>query len=355
MTDYDLTICSVYYSRLNRALLETNMRLTKKLNPNVKIRWVIVNNSPSGAKLKDFVHKDIKMLPEIKMKDVNFAVGSHHHGRAINSQLPHVKTRFALILDCDLYIIRENWASDVLEYIQENNLSFFGVPYHPIWYRKYRYFPCAQCLFIDLKKVDKKLLDFEPGFKKLVSQVPNSTKSTHIYKLITKLQRSNIPQISKTLDQLLPKLRVIYRNFLIFCYRITLHDRRSIGVSHDTGYKVFKRFHNSPKYLAHITTPVFQSNNQITIPPYNFTLINRIHEFFLKESQCFIPKRKDYYTSRSFKDFGYPDVSKFSYEENIWQGKPFSFHVKGMKNSDLKQNTERIKLSLQKILNIYGI
>lgn len=87
---------------------------------------------------------------------------SYQHATAINFLLPKVTTRFVLILDPDFFIVPS--LGSVIGYMLENQLSVLGAPYHPKSKKHYKYFPTAFCMFLDLERVDRKKLDFTPGF-----------------------------------------------------------------------------------------------------------------------------------------------------------------------------------------------
>ena len=47
-SNYDITICSVYHSLEAKRLLELNYKFVKICNPDVAIRWIVADNTPSG-------------------------------------------------------------------------------------------------------------------------------------------------------------------------------------------------------------------------------------------------------------------------------------------------------------------
>lgn len=162
----DITICTVSYG--HRSLIETNIEFVKKMNPEIYPRWIIVENTPPNIKER-FASGEVEncLIKEGIQNDfTGIAPGSYHHATGLNSALKEVKTRYVLVIDPDFYIVKKNWINATLGYMNENNLAFFGAPYNPKRYMKYRYFPCIHCLFIDLSKVDKEKIDFTPQYKK---------------------------------------------------------------------------------------------------------------------------------------------------------------------------------------------
>ena len=80
----------------------------------------------------------------------------------MNRTLPHIATRFALFCDPDFYIVHENWIHAVIQHMTERGIGILGVPWHPRWTHKVRYFPCVRCMFVDLELVPVETLDFTP-------------------------------------------------------------------------------------------------------------------------------------------------------------------------------------------------
>ncbi|MBI1974277.1 MAG: glycosyltransferase [Candidatus Zambryskibacteria bacterium] len=160
-----LTICTVSYG--HRSLIETNIKFIKKINPNFSVNWVIVENTPEGKGDRFDIGEtgNIKVIKGMENNFQGIAKASQHHASGLNTAIQEVKTRFALILDPDFYIVRNNWIEEVVKHMKKNNLAFFGAPYNPKRYLKYRYFPCIHCMFIDLEKVPQGELDFTPQYK----------------------------------------------------------------------------------------------------------------------------------------------------------------------------------------------
>ena len=87
------------------------------------------------------------------------------------------------MLDPDFYIVRENWIQDVVGYIDSRGLSFMGVPWHPKYAGKYRYFPAVHCFFADTESVSLDELDFRPDYPDGPddSNYPNGYPESHHY------------------------------------------------------------------------------------------------------------------------------------------------------------------------------
>ncbi len=159
-TSKDLTIISVYHNRLSGRLLRLNGEITRRLNPDAEVRWLVGDNTPPGFPVQDKITGGgFTVIPnphDYKGR------GSHQHAGAINLCLSRVSTRFVMSLDSDFYILQPEWIERILSHMQENNLAFFGVTYHPEEYVKYRYFPSVVCVIIDLSRVRREDIDFTP-------------------------------------------------------------------------------------------------------------------------------------------------------------------------------------------------
>lgn len=160
-----LTICTVSFG--HKELIEENMRLCNEVNLGADIRWVIVENTPKNSKERFEINESdqTRVLEGVENNFTGVGQSSQHHASGLNIAIREVKTRYALILDPDFYIVRKNWVREVTEYMNINNLAFFGAPYNPKRYLKYKYFPCIHCMFIDLEKIEKDNLDFKPKYQ----------------------------------------------------------------------------------------------------------------------------------------------------------------------------------------------
>lgn len=311
MKSVNLTICSVVYSKNHQLLLDLNYNFTKKINKNIKINWIAVDNSEKSERVnldksKYNVIKGVKRNPIIK------ASGSYNHAEGLNQALKHVKTKFLLVLDCDLYIVKKNWIIEVTNYLSQNKLSFFGTPWHPKWFDKYRYFPCVHCLFINLKYIKINDLNF-------------------------------LPEINESSEFL---KKIIY-------YFTGLKKRYHIQNSKDTGIKIFNKFYKSKIFKTESTKPVYILPTDFVGPKNALGDLNIFIEKILPENLCYLPKKNDSYTTNNFKSYKYPNLHQFGFEEYIWDNKPFAFHYRGKKrdSNNFTKDFQIIKKSLLRISN----
>jgi len=305
-----LTICTVSYK--HKSLIEENIQFIQKMNPCIAVSWIIVENTPEGVAGRMNIGKkdNVEVLVGSLNNFKGIATASYHHASGLNKALPLVRTRYVLVLDPDFFIIRPNWINDVVDYMENRNLSFFGAPYNPKRYMKYRYFPCIHCVFIDLKQVDSKKLDFNPQYDQ-VHLLDNHTKA--------QIESSRFGG------------ELFYRFIQPIKHNLRLFIKRKavIGSSRDTGYELFLIF--AKHFKSECIQPVFKIGFSDVCPKYLMSWLNRLIEFFLPDEMCYFPKKKDYYSSVSFKDLGYLDMFNKGWDEFVWQGKPFGFHLQGAK------------------------
>ena len=293
----DLTICTVSFG--SRALLDLNRDLTLRLNGLTHIRWVVAENSP-GRSAQRLSENDTRftVIPGAGFEQRPHESGSYHHGNGMNSTLEHIDTRYALFLDPDFFIIRKEWITDVLIHMSANRVSLFGAPWHPRWYRKIRYFPCAHCLFIDLAQIPRESLDFVPGYE----GVPPYEVDWN--------------PVGKTAKALRWSLRILDP--------IKFRKRRFIGASRDVGWRIYDRFFADPQVKSECLQPVFHPQ----MHP-----LKRLIERCLPERYSLVPKGRDYSTERGFKERGLPDLDGLAWEEFVWRDEPFGFHIRSTPKS----------------------
>ena len=299
-----ITICSVYHSFETRKIMEANYELTKKMNPGVSFTWVLADNTPKNIDPAEKMPQEgpFQIVPgpeggleKMSIKYPGSLSALFLHNNAINIAFKNIKTRFAISLDSDFYILQKDWIKKAIEHMQKNNLTFLGTPWHPSDYLKFRYFPCHQCLFVDFEKLKEngykpEDIDFNP---------PDGS-------------------VKKSPQKRFGKLSLIINMFYF-------SERRKIGRDGHTAHKIFEKFHNDGKTRFEVIPAVFKPEKE-SYPANNLIYkFNKIFEFFLPDKFCYIPKNKSYYTTVDFKSLGYGEVFG---EEFVWQGKPFGVHVR---------------------------
>jgi hypothetical protein len=312
-----LTICTGAIPN-DKPFLETNWRLVTRLNPAHGWEWVVVVDNDEGPATQDKIvqlgDERCRLVQglEFTMKGGRSDAdqlrrGSYHHAAALTKTLGYVRTRFVLLLDPDFYIVRPAWMEEVVGYMIQCGLALFGVPWHPRWLTKYRYFPCLHCLFIDLEQIPVDRLDVSPGFA--ASGGPGTQSQEPLESL-----KQRIPSGVRRLVR--PLARALW------------FDRQSIGGSPDNGYKLFQRFGGNGRIRYECPVPVFRPRVDFRGPAYALSWPNWLLERLLPDRLCFLPKRRGSYTQVGFCELGHFDVASKGWEEFMWQGRPFGFHLR---------------------------
>jgi glycosyltransferase involved in cell wall biosynthesis len=290
-----LTICSAFHSPESKRLLELNGQLVRALNPNTPFEWLVADNRPdrtaSGLDPNTFGSLEGVPFPVQRPQAMR---GSYHLALALNSIKKHIRTRYVLFLDADCYIVRPNWIESVIEYMEDRQLTFFGIPWHPRWYKKVRYFPGPHTLFVDLAKVSREKLDFTPD---LPHQQPKP------FSFLSKL----------------PLGRARYK---------FLEGRRGIGMSRDVGFSIVEMYSHQPDIFFETTASAFAPGDA-GYPKPGF---GRMLDFVLPDSLSYMPKKRGYVVKKHFKNLGFPDVAGLGAEEFFWYDMPFAFHIRGNKS-----------------------
>ncbi|MEK7560791.1 MAG: glycosyltransferase [Patescibacteria group bacterium] len=314
----ELSICSIYHSPQTRRLLELNRDFAARMNRHNKWVWIAGDNTPANApspidetKFTPVRGADMAELkrryPRRIADEKGFA--SFHLAAATQKCIQAVRTRWLVIHDNDLFVVRPDWMSEIIGYMEGNNLGFFGVTWPAYRHTTYRYFPCPHFFFVDLDSVDKECLYFYPS-----------------------LEQISVPRF----------LRFRGMNFLKKWQRI--------GKSRDGGYFLYRQFFRSGIRFEYAQN-VFRSKKDAS---RTFGIAENIIRRILPDQWLFAPKRRGYYTETAFKDADYPDMRGFGAEEFFWRGSPFAFHLYKAKarwfGNDFNAGIER----LSRVLDIFA-
>ena len=311
-----LTLCSSVIP-LDKFCIETNWRWVNELNDHKDWEWVIAVDNDEGPPQEKIVaspdarcHLVIVDGEDTKKASVKGA--NYHHAAAIEKVLKFIKTRFVVFLDPDFYIVQPNWIDKVVGYMIKNNLAFFGAPWHPRWYMKYRYFPCVHCLFIDLEQIPLSGLDFMPT-------TPPSERSNQL-----KENGSKSVSMRRQIHTCLPDFLRTGIQYALW----STFQRKAITKGPDTGVAIFEKYRKNGHINSECLIAVFRPEQDFMGPAYMLGGFNALVERFLPDQWCYLPRKKDSYTGEGFKELGYPDVSQRGWEEFMWQGEPFGFHIR---------------------------
>lgn len=302
---YSFTICSVSHSARSKRELDINADLVRSLNPDAEFSWLAADNAPAGSRERiDNPRFDVFEGAGENYWNYRRGWASLRHATALNALVRRIRTRFLIILDPDFYVIRPHWIRDILAHMQNQGLAFFGNPCNPKYYTKFRYFPFTHCFFADLERVPAAELDFRPAFDD-----PSEIK----------IRTSAAQRFFRVLPKPAERLALA----------LTFQDRKFIGDSRDTCWRMYKKFYRHPIIRTECLQPVFRPREDFGRMARRFFLPNAALEYFLPDRLCFIPKDKRSYSTVTFHDLGYPDVRLLKWEEYLWQGKPFALHLRG--------------------------
>ena len=298
-----LTICSSYRP-FDEPYIKRNYELLKYLNPNEEWTWLIADNGiAEGSGPLDMGDDRFTFIEGVPIHSVPHQEVAYRYGAAMHKVLPHVTSRFLLILDPDCYIVQPRWIETVLRRMETAELSFFGVPWSPDWYRKYRNFPCPQCMFIDLSRIRLEDLDFSPKGSAAVG-----------------------PKDTRAQDSLRPFVPTVFRPLLRNAWKARY--RSGVGTQPDIGDNIYRQFAGRSHIRCELAAPVFDPAKRRVGYGKVAELFSRALDAWLPDRLSYVPKRKGYFTTTGFRELGYPDARSYGWEEYLWRGEPFSFHLR---------------------------
>ncbi len=281
----DLTIISVVFR--DTFFMQQNLELTSRLNPGFAGKWLVVDNSPPLA-----VHPppglDARMIEGARPPQKTGDRGSLHHALGLEKALAMTGTRFVLLLDHDLYVVRRNWIAELLEHVVREGIGIFGATWHPRWFYQYAGFPSVHFMLIDLAKVPKATLDLKP------------TSDSDWWGLT--LRKKKAPWGGRWPDWLRDTLRA--------------HRLR------DTGWQVYRRYRRQASVKIGMLTPHY-------VPPdTRRRRAERTFLFFLPDTWRHYPRRADSYTQDSLLKTMLPEAYDDGWEDFFWRGEPFAVHLR---------------------------
>ena len=302
----DITIIIVAGPK-DEPYIRANLECIARRNDNVLPKVIIVDNgakitgepgitAPMHATLVEGVAQDTRYPERYR--------ASYQHGAALNHVLAShvITTRYLLILDPDFYVVALGWIDAVTAHMQKEGLAFFGAPWHPRWYNKYRYFPCPHFLCVDTQAAPPATLNFTPHLRENV--------------LLAEARAAK--------QQMKTSWRLAYE--LLRCAAMLTINRFSIGQACDTGYLLERRYAKSALHKAGLLQPVFSPAH--AEPACVRTARFRALERCLPDAISYIPKRQHYYSETGFSAYGLTDVQALGWEEFLWRGRPFGFHLR---------------------------
>lgn len=344
-----LTICTVSYR--SASMLNLNLILTRELNPFANFRWLVVDNAGDfdGRLLTDM--QEVTLISGDPCLNQGKFKGSYHHAQALNKAMRLISTRYLMVIDPDFFLFQKDWIKEILAYMSENGLSFWGAPYYPDLTWKRRYFPTVSCMLIDLQRIPLAALDFTPELDE--------------YQTLSKYETSTLLGL---LVGIIPAEIQVERHILVEIARVCLRNRwlaeplsaafpkrfyPNTNVSRDTGFKIQNKFGRRQKHQLETLQPAYVND---LFKPKDSLLMNlfaRMYQLLVPEDLSIYPKRRDYTTTARFKDLNLPDVrGEFGWEEYFWKTKPFAMHMKGGTQKFEDIGTERLQDLLHQLAAI---
>ncbi len=241
--------------------------------------------------------------------------GSYHHSLGLTLALPHVQTRYLLVLDPDFYICRRDWIDWVLGDMERKGLSFFGATWSPATPSKYQNFPCVHCMFVDLTQVPLSTLDFTPD-------LPISSRRRNFADKSNRWKRS-IPRWMRR--------RLWFSE--LFQFLILREQAR------DTGYRIFQSFHRQKPTYACLEFLTRDDQMEILV---RFLLYFPAPVRWWLKRIGWVPDPTEVLKRQKQKTFLKPRLGKIYYrlhwDEFLCEGKPFGFHLRRVAQANFAHN-----------------
>lgn len=378
----DATICTVL-TPMHKRLMGMNYHLIKTLNPDVPLKWTVVDNRVlyMPMRKKELVRKAIRSrlgktadwpgnqeerveLERLEQAEIDQAsdpgeivdyipearVLKGYKPRELNQQFEAVfgeeingrKDRVlkylasylhAAGLDKTLQVSKTRYSIiiDPDFYVIEENWirkilklmedSDLAVFGAPWNPRWYQKFRNFPCTHLMI--IDHQKIPYEPNMlaPELVRAGPKYV--SYLLKEIARVLNRKTP-----LEQRLH----ILKNVILQSWRIPIEDwrqRGTIATSPDTGYRLLERGRIANEFKYANVTPVFDPAIEGFMPNVVFAPQRApATEFFCPKARRYMPARGTYSRSGFF-ERGYPNFRALNWEEFLRDGEPFAFHVRG--------------------------
>jgi hypothetical protein len=294
--------------------LIANHRLQRRLSP-LPVRWVVVDNDRGavGAAL-DAAGLDVQVVDGKDPEEIEpgSGFGSYHHAAGLAIGIRECATRYLLVLDPDLYLVRPCWTGEVPSWMEATGTAFFGVPWHPTWYSKYRDFPSVHCMFVDTRQAPVETLDFTPELR----ERPTRRVTSRAAAGQPLREARGAVQLAIRASTSLPRI----------AYHLTAM-RKHIGATRDTGYRIYEKYSGSaPSAVAKAVAPA----SDFSFPFHLRTRMGRALEAAVAPHRSYLPRSLA--TTTTFRELGAPDARRVGAEEFLWQEEPFAIHLRRTKH-----------------------
>ncbi|HEY5412043.1 MAG TPA: glycosyltransferase family A protein [Caulobacteraceae bacterium] len=290
MTDEpELTILTVGIEK-HYGYIRRQLQMIDALNPGADFRFLVVDNAAQGAPQLEIADPRCEVLAGIDPEPLPLpGRGSYHHAAALNMAVRRVTTRYALVIDPDLFVVYRHWIAECLAHVKRRGLGFFGAPWHPRWYRKWRDFPCVHFLLIDLHQAPAAELDFTPA-------------------IVEDREKDERP-----LAQWLK------------AHASLAHARMLIETRRDTGWKLRQRF---GRIRSELILPVVDLDAELSRPKHLQTGRGRWLERLAPRRWRFLPADGTWLAPEDAPGFAADAFDDLQPEKFVWRGAPFAFHMR---------------------------
>ena len=176
----------------------------------------------------------------------------------------------------------------ILDLMESEDLALIGAPWHPKWFTKYRKFPCVHFFLFNTSNINPQSIDFTPTLIETSEGVKR--------------------------DGFVQKIKEFYLMRLFISIFIL---RFQIGLSQDTGYKIYKEHILQSKDVINfkLFTPVINKGDFNRVEHLRFKIGRHIERLF-PEKISFLPKNRSLFSYRSrIKDEIKEEVISSGWEE----------------------------------------
>jgi hypothetical protein len=285
----ELTILTVGIEK-HYGYIRRQLQMIDAMNPGADFRFLAVDNAAQETPKLQIDDPRAEVIAGVDPAPLPLpGRGSYHHAAALNLAIRQVKTRYALVLDPDLFVVYRGWIGECLEHMRRRDLAFFGAPWHPRWYRKWRDFPCVHFLLVDLSKASASALDFTPAV------VEDREKDERPLSLWLKAHAS------------------------LWYARMLIETRR------DTGWKLRRRFGAA---RADLILPVVDLDAELTRPKHLQGARGRWLERLMPRRWRFLPADGTWLAPEDAPGFSAEAFDDLGPEKFVWRGAPFAFHMR---------------------------
>lgn len=235
-------------------------------------------------------------------------IGSYQHAAGIAAALARVQTRYAVITDPDLYVVRPDWIAEVIGHMRKRDLWVFGVPWHPRWFQKPRGAPSPHLMVIDLERTGPIADLWSPSVLK-----PETRFVSELWRDFMKGRRTGGRLLLEDPS------RAAWEDLL---------QRRTIGRAQDTGCRLTAAVTQRGGRWG-TAVAVFRPETRFWPASVSPLQSSPELEAMLPEAWCYRPRRAGLVTQSGFMEAGYPDPGARRWEEFMWRQAPFAFHLRG--------------------------